>query len=369
MKRYKLMIPGPVDVPDHVLEAMVARSLPHYGDDWMQIYAETQQYLHQVFGTAGDLFIVPGPGSASSEAALNSLLVAGEKVLLPVSGFFSERLGRIAQACGLEVVTLETTWGEPVQPDRVAAALDQDPDIKAVALIHHETSTGVLNPLREIAEVTHQRGLPIVVDAISSIGGVPLPVDEWGIEICISVANKCLEAAPGLGMISVNARAWEIMDTKKDRVHGWYLNLNVWREYSHDWDWHPYPTTVPTNLIMGLHASLQGILSEGLESRYARYRRTAERVRAGLSELGFEMLVDPAYACPLITALKARPGVDLNDLLRFLREEHGILVASGIGPLHGRILRVGHMGKALSDEYSQAFLTAMEDYIARHAGA
>jgi len=366
LKRYKLMIPGPVDVPDEVLQAMIARSLPHYGDDWMEIYGETLQALHKVFGTQGDLFIMPGPGSAASEAALNSMLAPGEKVLLPVSGFFSERLGRIARACGSEVIVLETTWGEPVQPERVAEALERDHEIKAVALIHHETSTGVLNPLREIAQVTHEHGLPIIVDGISSIGGVPLPVDEWGIEVCISVANKCLEAAPGLGMISVNERAWQVMDAKKDKIHGWYLNLNVWREYSHDWDWHPYPTTVPTHLIMGLHASLQGILAEGLEARYARYQRTADKVRAGLREMGFEMLVAPEYACPLITAMKGRPGVALDALSRFLRDEHGILVAGGIGPLRGQILRVGHMGRALTDEYSQAFLTAVEDFLKRN---
>ncbi len=365
VKRYKLMIPGPVDVPDEVLEMMATPCMPHYGKDWLQIYDETVDYLKRVFRTKNDLFIIPGPGSATLEAAVSSLLVEGEKALVLVNGFFGQRLDVIARACGIQTRLVEVPWGEPILPEQVQQALDADPEIKAVVIVHHETSTGVLSPLEEIVKVTHARGLPVVVDAISTIGGIPLPVDEWEIECCITVANKCLETPPGLGMVSVSERAWQIIASKADKRCGWYLNLNVWRSYAREWDWHPYPATVPTNIIVALHKSLEQLLEEGLEARYARYVAASQMVRAGLREMGFEFLVPDAYSCPLVTVFKGKPDLPADELAQFLREEHGILVAGGIGPLQGKIVRVGHMGKAASESYSQAFLAAVREFVKR----
>ena len=363
MKQYKLMIPGPVDVPDAILEVMSSFSLPHYGDDWLQIYDETQAYLKQVFGTENLLFIMPGPGSAASEAAVSSLLASGEKALLLANGFFAERLGQICRACGIETSILSAPWGQPILPEQVDAALRAETGIQAVVAIHHETSTGVLNPLVEIADVTHAHGLPIVLDAISSVGGVPLPVDEWGIDVCISVGNKCLEAPPGVAMVSVSDRAWAIIDAKASERHGWYLNLSTWKQYATDWDWHPYPTTVPTNIILALHASLQSILADGLYARYARFREASALVRDGLRAMGFTFLVDDAYACPLVTAVMGKPGTSVDDLAQYLRDECGILIAGGIGDLRGKMLRIGHMGKAVSETYSRDLLAGVEAFL------
>lgn len=365
MQRQKLMIPGPVDVPDDILEAMSVPCMPHYGAQWLGIYNETISSLKQVFRTQNDVFMIPGAGSASLEAAVGSMVAAGEKALVLVNGFFSQRLGKIAQACGIETASVEAQWGKPILPEQLQKALEADGDIKAVIMVHNETSTGVLNPLKELVEIAHGYGLPVIVDAISSVGGVPLPVDEWGIECCVTVANKCLETPPGLGIVSVSPRAWEVISSKADKARGWYLNLNVWRDYSLDWDWHPYPTTLPTNNILALHKSLQNLLHEGLETRYARYRAAAKLVRDGLEELGFGFLVAEAYASPLITATVGRPGVHIDELIKFLREEHGILVGGGIGPLQGQLMRVGHMGQAISDEYGNALLTAVQDFIAK----
>jgi alanine-glyoxylate transaminase/serine-glyoxylate transaminase/serine-pyruvate transaminase len=213
--------------------------------------------------------------------------------------------------------------------------------------------------------VTQEAGLPIIVDAISSLGGVPVPVDEWGIDVCVTVANKCLECPPGLAFISVGPRAWEFVDRRDEPAHGWYLDLRTWRHYAAEWaDWHPYPVTLPTNNILGLLRSLQRILEEeGLEGHYARIRAAAQTVRQGLRGLGFEMLVDEAFAAPVATAVCAHPDFTVSELTEYLADQHEILVSVGLGPLAGRIFRVGHMGKASTEPYLEAFLSAVEAFM------
>ncbi|MGQ9626117.1 MAG: pyridoxal-phosphate-dependent aminotransferase family protein [Anaerolineae bacterium] len=364
MKKLKLMIPGPVDVEEEVLMAMASPSMPHYGPDWMEIYTETIESLKKVFQTENDLFLMVAPGSGALDAALGSLLGTGEKVLIPVNGFFGRRLASIAQSYGLEVVSQEFPAGQPIQPEAVRDRLDAEEDIQAIAIVHHETSTGVLNPLQKVAAIAGEMEVPIVVDAVSSLGGVPLPVDEWGIDICVTVGNKCLETPPGLSAISISQRAWEIIESKGSRNHGWYLNLQTWRKYAEDWaTWHPYPTTLATNNILALRVSLRRILAEGLENRFSRHLQAARWVREGLRNLGFEMMVEDAFASPLTTAVKARPEVSPSELAGYLRSEHGIMISGGLEELAGKIFRVGHMGKAANRDYVLSFLFGVEDFL------
>jgi alanine-glyoxylate transaminase/serine-glyoxylate transaminase/serine-pyruvate transaminase len=233
-----------------------------------------------------------------------------------------------------------------------------------VAVVHHETSTTVLNPLPELTEVTHQAGLPIIVDGVSSLGGVPLPVDEWDIDVCVTVANKCLECPPGLAYVSVGPRAWEWVDHHESQAHGWYLNLRTWRQYATEWaDWHPFPTTMPTNIVIGLRASLRRILEQGLEANFARYRRASQAVRQGLEKVGFEMFVEGPFASPIVTAVKARSEFEVDELLAYLAGTHAILISGGIGSLSGQIFRVGHMGKAGTRPHLIEFLLAVETFL------
>ena len=364
--RYKLFIPGPCEVDEDVLVAMAQPTPRHYGPEWVKVHHEVEGLLKQVFQTRKDLFIVPGPGSAVLDMALGSLLSPGETVVVSDNGFFGQRLGTIARACGLEVVPFTAPLGQPLDPSDLRRILVQRPEARAVAVVHHETSTTVLNPLPELAEVIHQAGLPIIVDGVSSLGGVPLPVDEWDIDICVTVANKCLECPPGLAFVSVGPRAWEWVDRHESQAHGWYLNLRTWRHYATEWaDWHPFPTTMPTNVIMGLRASLRRILEGGLGAHFARYRRAARVVRQGLGRVGFEMFVEGPFASPIATAVKARPEFEVDELLAYLAQIHSILVSGGIGSLRGQIFRVGHMGKANSQPYLMEFLFAVEAFLRR----
>jgi alanine-glyoxylate transaminase/serine-glyoxylate transaminase/serine-pyruvate transaminase len=366
MTNYKLMIPGPVDVEDEVLSEMASPVPAHYGDEWMKIYRETIGCLKRVFQTENDLFVVGGPGSAALDASFGSLLATGEKVLIPSNGFFGRRLRAMARGYGLEVVSLDFPLEQAIAATAVEAHLQKERDIQAVAVVHHETSTGVLNPLPEIAAVTRQAGVPIIVDAVASLGGVPLPVDEWGIDLCVTVSNKCLAAPPGLSLISISQRAWKIIESKSDRSHGWYLNLQTWKQYATEWaSWHPYPTTMASNNVLALLASLKRLLAEGLEARYDRTAKAAAMTRQGLTDMGFEMFVEGPHASPLITAAKGRPDMSIAEMARFLREERGIMIGGGIDELAGKIFRVGHMGKAISPEYIEAFLAGVRDFFQR----
>jgi alanine-glyoxylate transaminase/serine-glyoxylate transaminase/serine-pyruvate transaminase len=358
------MIPGPVDVEDDVLEAFTHPVLPHYGPRWLEIYHEAIGLLKQVFGTQNDLFLMCGPGSLGLDAALGSLMRTGEKVLVASNGFFGSRFGIIAQSYGLEVVPVQAPQGEPIDPDAIRERLVAHPDIQALAFVHLETSCGVLNPAQEIAAVANEFDVPVIVDAVSSLGGVPLPVDEWGIDVCVSVVNKCLACPPGLAPVSVSARAWEQIERKGGRAHGWYLNLRVWKDYSINWGaWHPTPTTLPSNPVVALLTSLRRILDGGLEAHYARFAGAAQVVRDRLKELGFEMFTPEAHASPLITATRGLPGMDIADFRRYLLEEWGVMIAGGLDELRGQIFRVGHLGKAASSEYSERFLEGVEAYL------
>ena len=362
-ERVRLMIPGPVDVEDEVLAALAEPTLPHYGRAFLAIYQETVERLQQVFGTRNDLFLIPGAGTTGLEAAMSSLLRTGDKVLVPYNGFFGHRLSTVARSWGLEVRTIEAPPGQPLDPAAIRRSLAAEPDIKAVVVVHVETSTGVLNPLREIAAVSNEAGVPVIVDAVSSLGGVPLPVDEWGIDLCATVANKCLACPPGVALLSISQRAWDQIGRQHNRAHGWYLDLETWKWYAMNWPWHPYPVTLPTNNIVALLASLRRILDGGLVAHYERYAHAAQAVRAGLRRLGFEMFAAEEHASPLITAVYPLPGMKVSDLQHYLLDKYRIMISGGLDDLNGKIFRVGHIGKAASPEYVEAFLAGVEAYL------
>lgn len=363
-RHIRLFTPGPGDVDDDVLEAMAHPVVRHYGPEWMVIYDETLALLRRVFQTRNDLYFVPGPASALMDMAIGSLASAGQKIIVGNNGFFGERLQAIGEGCGLEVVPLEAPLGQPLDPDELRGLLRRHPDARVVALVHHETGTTVLNPLRRLAEVTREAGRVIMVDAVSSMGGVECPVDDWNIDVCVTTPNKCLEAVPGIGFISVGPRAWELVDGRPESGHGWYLNLKIWRKYVREWGtWHPSPVTQPTNIILAALASLRRILGAGLEAQYAKYAAASRSVRAGLRNLGFEMFVRDEYAAPMVTGVKARPEFPVAEMLEWLVGERGLAVGGGFGALTGKIFRVGHLGKAATREYIVDVLTGIEEFL------
>jgi alanine-glyoxylate transaminase/serine-glyoxylate transaminase/serine-pyruvate transaminase len=363
-KPYKLFIPGPVSVDDDVLEALSRPVMRHYGPEWMDVYNETTSLLKQVFQTRNDVFMVPGPGTAGLEMAIGSLLDTGQKVIVCHNGFFGERLATVAECNGLNVVHVSAPSGLPIVPDDLVQALREHPDAQVVVVVHHETTTTVMNPVRELAQAVREAGRVLVVDAVSSLGGVDVPVDAWGLDVCATAVNKCLECPPGLALVSVSPRAWEMVNRHTATNHGWYLNLKTWRKYADEWgSWHPSPVTLPTNNIIALRASLRKIMTVGLPEHFAKHARASRAVRAGLSNMGFPLFVPDEFASPLVTALKPRPEFSAHDLQAWLAQERGLYIGGGIGELAGQILRIGHIGKAASREYVMDLLFAIEEFL------
>jgi len=351
-------------VEEDVLEAAARPILQHYGTEWMGIYNELQALLKQLFRTKNDLFLVPGAASALHDMAMGSLLASGQKIIVGRNGFFGDRLVEIAEAYGLEVVPFAAPLGQPLDPGELRRLLQAHPDAPVVALVHHETATTVMNPLRALAEAVREAGRVIIVDAVSSLGGVELPVDEWGIDVCVTASGKCLEALAGMGFVSVGPRAWELMDRQPGRGHGWYLNFGTWRQYAREWgSWHPTPVTVPVNILMGVLERLRKIIEGGLEKHLDKYVRASRAVRAGLRNAGFEMFVPDEYASPIVTAVQARPEFEVAELSQWLASERGLAIGGGLGELAGKIFRVGHLGKASSREYLLDLLVAVEEFL------
>lgn len=363
-KRDTLLIPGPVTVSDEVLAAHGRPIRPHYGEDWAEAYRRVAALVALIFRTEGDVVLLFGPGMAAIEMSLRSTLAPGDRVLIPAGGSFAERMAEVAAAAGLDVQSLRVEPGRPVDPEAVEAALRGDPAIRAVGVVHHETMLGLVNPVGEVCRLARDRGVLTIVDAVSSLGGLDLRVDEWGIDLCVGVANKCLGAPIGIAPVAVSGRAWEAVDDGRPKGAGWYLNLATWRRFADEWGaWHPHPTTMPTSVIEALGVAATRILDEGLEAYHARHAAAARRVREGLSNLGFELLVPDDFASPVTTAVLAPAGMDLDHYMSWLRREHGLRVAPGIGKLAGRIFRVGHMGRAAEPEIVTAYLEATAAYL------
>ncbi len=363
-RHLKLYTPGPGDVDEDVLQSMSTPVIRHYGPEWMEIYHETQDLLKQVFKTENEIFFVPGPASALMDMAIGSLLATGEKIIVGNNGFFGDRLVQIATGYGLETVILNAPLGKPLEPQGLRKLLEQHPDAKAVALVHHETGTTVMNPLKELATLARQAGKAVIVDVVSSLGGADVRVDEWGIDVCVTTPNKCLEALPGMGFISVSPYAWKLVDSHAQTNHGWYLNLKTWRQYATEWgSWHPTPVTLPTNIILALRTSLRKIIAMGLEAHFEKYHNASHAVRRGLRSLGYEMFVEDEYASPIVTGVCRRPEIELSEMSQWLVDQRDIAIGGGLGELSGKMFRVGHLGKASTREYLVDFLFAMEEFL------
>jgi alanine-glyoxylate transaminase/serine-glyoxylate transaminase/serine-pyruvate transaminase len=351
-------------VDEDVLASLANPVIRHYGPEWMEIYHETQGLLKQVFKTENEIYFVPGPASSLMDMAIGSLLATGEKIIVGDNGFFGGRLVQIAQGYGLETVTLTAPLGEPLDIENLSKLLKTHPDAKAVAFVHHETGTTVMNPLRELAKLSKEAGRVVVVDAVSSIGGADVRVDEWGVDVCVTTPNKCLEALPGMGFISVSPDAWKLVDCHAQTNHGWFLNLKTWRQYATEWgNWHPTPVTLPTNIILALRTSLFKIVAMGLEAHFEKYRLASKAVRVGLRSLGYELFVKDECASPIVTGVCRRPEFELNELSTWLVEQREIAIGGGLGELSGKMFRVGHLGKAATHEYLIDFLFAMEEFL------
>jgi alanine-glyoxylate transaminase / serine-glyoxylate transaminase / serine-pyruvate transaminase len=362
----KLMIPGPVQPEDDVLEALGSPVRAHYGPEWVQTNAETTAMLGKVFATQGEVFIIPGSGSSGIDACIGSALSSGEKILIGLNGYFADRLFEIASLYNLEIVTVQAEWGQPLKPQDFADALRRNPDIKAVAVVHLETSTAILNPVPEIASIAQKAGVCMIVDAVSSLGGVQYHMDDWGVDLCASASQKCLGAPPGVSPVAVGPGGWEFINRDQKKGHGWYLNLALWRKFAHEWaHFHPFPTTQATNIVVALQKSLENLLREGIENRVARFERHAAHLRGELERIGYRLFTPAELSAPVLSAVWGPPGVPTSQIVTYLAEKHALKISGGFGaPMVDKIIRIGHMSPGIKEEDVDQVLTALEAFLA-----
>jgi len=355
-----VLVPGPVPVSPEVLAA-IGRPVPvHYGPTFVPFYKGLVERLKQIFGTSSPVFPMGGSGTAGVEAALSTLLGVEKHAAVVVNGSFGERLLAIARAYDPEALSIEFEWGKAADPAEVGKFLDAH-RVDVLAVVQSETSTGVLNPIRELADVAHQRDVAIMVDGVGSVGGAPLCLDGWGIAAAATASQKCLEAPPGLGIAALSEVGWKLADSLKRPTPGFYLNLRTWRKSAEDSpDHHPYPVTVATNNLMALDQAVQRVLAEGLEARYERHRRVATYLRAALRALDFRLLADDDAASPTVTVATPPEGIDPAQLMMTLRQEYGMVIGGGLGKLGGKVVRIGHLGSSAQEVMMNRVIAAID---------
>jgi len=367
VKRHtKLMLPGPIDIFDETLDALSEPVRPHYGEEFMTIYRDTVTMLQQVFQTRNDILVMTAPGSGALDAGLGSLFGPREKVAVVNNGPFAQRVIDILQTHDAQVISVDDPWGRASDPEKMQTALKKNRNVAGIAVVANDTGTGVRNPVAAYAKIAKETGIPIFVDAVSAMGGYELPVDALGLDMVVTSSNKALETTPGLGVISVNDRAWEIIRSKTKTGHrGWYYDLARWKSCMENSPEHPFPTTQATSLIVSLYTSLNRIIKEEtLRGHWARYSWAQRVVRAGLREIGFEPIVPDDEASFTVTTFWIRDDMrNRLELRDFMLQKHGFLLATAMGEFALRVLRIGHMGKSGTRDYIVPCLLGMEDFV------
>lgn len=358
-----LLGPGPSPVHPRVLQAMSTPLIGYLDPALFPLMDGIRAMLRETFRTTNELTLpISGTGSAGMEAALCNFIESGDRVLVCVNGFFGGRLAEMAERYGAQVDRLEKPWGDVFTPEQIERALERaDPRVrpyKLVALVHAETSTGALQPeVAAIAAAAHQHGALLVLDGVTSLGGVPLKVDGWGVDVAYSGTQKCLGCPPGFAPITVGPRALDVLRNRQNPVANWYLDLNGLEGY-----WGPtrkYHHTVSGTMIYALYEALTLVQEEGLENRWRRHRENAELLWEGLEELDFVPLVPVAHRLPSLTTVRVDHLKDEAALRTRLREDYHIEIAGGFGPLAGKIWRIGLMGYGSQPENVALLLEAL----------
>jgi len=350
-----LRIPGPTPLPLEILKVMGNQMINHRGPKYEAMQKEVVKKLQKVFQTENDVFLFTSSGTGGVEASITNTLSPGDKVLAIAAGVFGDRFAACAKAFGAEVVKLDFPWGQAADPDLIRKKLKANPDTKAVLVVFNETSTGVTNDMKAIAEVVHESSdALILVDAISGLGAIDLRTDEWGFDVVVTGSQKAWMCPPGLAMVSVSEKAWKAHATAK--MPRFYWDFTAMKEFAEKGQ---TPFTPAITTIFALDKALDMILDEGIENVFARHRRVGEHTRSGVKELGLELFADESCASNTVTAVKVPSDIQADELLRIMREDHEVLIAGGMGRLKGKIVRIGHLGYVFEEDIDEV-LEAME---------
>ncbi len=354
------MGPGPSTVSARVLAALAAPTLGHLDPQYIKYMDETCQLLRHVFRTDNALtFPVSGTGMAGMETIASNLIEPGDEVIVCINGVFGGRMQDMMQRCGATVHAISVPWGETFPEAMIAQAIDQHPQSKLVAIVHAETSTGAHQPLPGLAKLVHAAGMLLVVDAVTSLGGHELNVDQWEIDAVYSGTQKCLSCPPGLSPVSFSPRAIDAMERRQTPVQSWYLDVSMLKNYYTGGGGRAYHHTAPVNMVYALREALLIVAEEGLEARIARHRAMHEILREGLEGLGLDY-VPPQSLCTL-NCVRVPNGIDESAIRRRLLEEYNIEIGGGLGEYAGKAWRIGLMGHSATLRNVTTLLAALQD--------
>lgn len=353
-----LMGPGPSQVAPSVLRALGAPLLGHLDPAFVKMMDEIKVMLRQVFLTGNEVTIpVSGTGSAGMEFCFVNLLEPGDEAVIGVNGVFGGRMADVAERCGARVTKVEAPWGRIIEPAQIADAL-RGRRPKLVAIVHAETSTGALTPVEEISRLAREAGALMLLDTVTSLGGCPVRVDDWGIDAVYSGTQKCLSCPPGLAPVSFSPRAVEAATRRKTKVQSWYLDVNLLASY---WGQERvYHHTAPISMNYGIHEALRLVLEEGLEARWKRHKENHLLLKAGLVELGLSIASQEGHQLWQLNAVTVPEGVDEAAVRKRLLTDFNIEVGAGLGPFKGKVWRIGLMGETSKRENVQTFLAALK---------
>jgi alanine-glyoxylate transaminase/serine-glyoxylate transaminase/serine-pyruvate transaminase len=357
------MGPGPSDVAPSVLKAMSLPLLGHLDPVFVKMMEEIKGMLRSVFLTKNEMtFPVSGTGSAGMEFCFVNLIEPGDEVVIGVNGVFGGRMVDVAERCGAKVTKVEAPWGRIIEPGQIAEAV-KGRKPKLVAIVHAETSTGALTPVEEISKIAHDSGALMVLDTVTSLGGCPVRIDDWQIDAVYSGTQKCLSCPPGLSPVSFSPRAMEVATRRSRKVQSWYLDVNLLASY---WGQERvYHHTAPITMNYALHEALRLVLLEGLEARWARHRQNHELLKKGLDALGLTLGSQPGHQLWQLNAVTVPEGADEAGVRKALLNDYGIEIGAGLGPMKGKIWRIGLMGETSKPENVEKVLGALKKLLGR----
>ncbi len=356
-----LMGPGPSDVHPRILEALARPTIGHLDPAFVEMMESLKELLRYAFQTGNTLTMpVSAPGSAGMETCFVNLVEPGDKVVVCRNGVFGGRMVENVERAGGVAVPVDDPWGRPVDPDRLEDALKANPDARIVAFVHAETSTGAASDAAVLAQIAHRHDCLVIVDAVTSLGGIPVRVDDWDLDAVYSGTQKCLSCTPGLSPVTFGERAMEKIRGRKTRPQSWFLDLNLVLGYWGSEGRRTYHHTAPVNALYGLHEALVLLHEEGLESAWARHRRNHAALRAGIEAMGLSLPVPEAARLPQLNAVSIPAGVDDAAVRRRLLEDYSLEIGAGLGALAGKVWRVGLMGHSSNPRNVLLFLGALD---------
>lgn len=364
-----LMGPGPSDVSPRVLSALARPTLGHLDPAFIGMMDEVKTLLQYTFQTKNELTMpISAPGSAGMEAVFVNLVESGDKIIVCQNGVFGGRMKENVERCGATAIMVQDDWGKAVDIEKVRTALKANPNAKAVAFVHAETSTGAQSDAKALCALAHEYSALAIVDAVTSLAGTPLKVDEWGIDAIYSGTQKCLSCVPGLSPVSFSSRAVEVIQSRKTKVQSWFLDMSLVMAYWGGGAKRAYHHTAPVNTLYGLHESLVMLQEEGLENSWARHARNHQALKAGAEALGLSFLVDEANRLPQLNSITIPAGVDDAAVRSTLLKDYNLEIGAGLGALAGKVWRIGLMGFA-SNPTNVLFCLGALDAVLKQQGA